>query len=219
MSTSAVAPTEPLGRREEAPTHVHLGRFGIGTAGLIAVLVSAWGGIVPFVGPLFDYSGDGSAAWEWNLAHAVLALLPGVAGVLLGLFVVAVSRGVTVARGRLSLAAAGLLLMVCGAWFVIGPVAWPVISDATGYLVGGTHLHVLERELGYSLGTGVVLVACGAFVVGWASRHQPKATAVREPAVAAPAAPPVAAETPAESDGAEPPVATGAMAGGVESGI
>jgi len=193
MSTSTVARTDQLGRREvrreEYRTHVHIGRFGIGTAGVVAVLVSAWGGIVPFVGPLFNYSGDGSAAWQWNLPHAVLALLPAVAGVLLGLFVVAESRGVTVGRGRLSLAAAGLLLMICGAWFVLGPSAWPVISNATAYFVGGTHLHILEYEVGYSIGTGIVLVACGAFVDGWASRHQPRATAVTETPVAAPGAP------------------------------
>ncbi len=163
----------------------------------------SWGGIVPFVGPLFHYSGDGSGAWQWNLPHAVLALLPGVAGMVLGLFVVAESRGVTVGRGRFSLAAAGLLLMVCGGWFVLGPLAWPVISNATTYFVGGTHLHILEYEVGYSIGTGVVLVACGAFVGGWASRHQPRTTAVTEGPGAAP----------------EAPVAAEPMQGQVESGI
>ena len=139
MSTSTIAATERLERREvergQYRTRVHSGRLGIGTAGLVAVLVSAWGGIVAFVGPLFDYSGDGSGAWQWNLPHTVLALLPGVAGVLLGLFVMAQSRGVTVGRGRLSLAAAGMLLMVCGAWFAVGPLAWPVISNGTAYFV------------------------------------------------------------------------------------
>ena len=159
------------------------------------------GGIVAFVGPLFDYSGDGSGAWQWNLPHAVLALLPGVAGVLLGLFVVAQSRGDTVGRGRLSVAAAGMLLMVCGAWFAVGPLAWPVISHGTAYFVGGTHLRVLAYEVGYSIGTGLVLVACGAFVDGWASRHRPGATAVGAPVAST------------EAPVAEP------MAGRVEAGI
>jgi hypothetical protein len=190
MSTSAIAGSDRAERQEldagEVRTRAHLGRLGIGTAGVVAVLVSAWGGIVPFVGPLFNYSGDGSGSWHWNLAHAVLALAPGVFGVLLGLFVIAESRGVVVGKGRLSLATAGTLLMVCGAWFAIGPLAWPVINNGSGYFVASTHLRVLAYEVGYSIGTGLILVICGAFVDGWASRHQPKATAVTAPAATDP---------------------------------
>jgi hypothetical protein len=182
MSTSTIAGREGVQPREldrrEVRARAHLGRFGIGTAGVVAVLVSAWGGIVPYIGPLFNYSGDGSLAWHWNLAHAVVALAPGALGVLLGLFVIAESRGIVVGKGRLSLAAAGTLLMVCGAWFAVGPLAWPVLSNGRNYFVASTHLHVLAYEVGYSIGTGLILVVCGAFVDGWASRHQPKATAV-----------------------------------------
>ncbi len=163
------------GERAEAGARSRLGRIGLGTAGVVAVLVSAWGGIVPFVGPIFGFSGDGSASWHWNLAHAVLALVPGAVGVLLGLFVIAESRGVTVGKGRLSLATAGTLLMICGAWFAIGPLAWPVIASNGTYFAASTHLRLLEYELGYSIGVGLVLVMCGAFVDGWASRHKPNA--------------------------------------------
>jgi hypothetical protein len=199
MTTSTVAPTKTtdtsqagdgrarrrwLTRRNpeiDAAAKVRLGRFGIGTAGVVAILASAWGGIVPYVGPVFGFSGDGSASWHWNLAHGVLALAPGIAGVLLGLFVLVESRGITVGKGRLSLATAGTLLMVCGAWFAIGPLAWPVLSNSGAYFVGGTHLRVLAYEAGYSIGTGFLLVVCGAFVDGWASRHQRKATVVAAP--------------------------------------
>ncbi|HEX3946765.1 MAG TPA: hypothetical protein VHW47_03630, partial [Acidimicrobiales bacterium] len=40
------------------------------------------------------------------------------------------------------------------------------------YFVTATPFHELTFELGYSLGPGALLVACGAFVVGWAVRHQ-----------------------------------------------
>jgi hypothetical protein len=182
MSSSTVAGSDQLlthaVQRPDAGARVHLGRLGIGVAGVVAVLVSAWGGIVPYIGPLFSYSADGSGAWHWNLAHTVLALLPGAAGVLLGLFVIAESRGITVRNGRMSLATAGTLLMVCGAWFAVGPLAWPVISSGSTYFVAGTHLRILAYEVGYSIGTGIVLVVCGAFVDGWASRHQRRSVAV-----------------------------------------
>ena len=164
--------------RTNAGSHARprLGRTGLTLAGLVALLTSAWGGIVPFVGPLFGYSGDGSSAWHWSLPHAFLALVPGMVGVLLGLLIVAESRGITVGRGRLSLATAGTLLMVCGAWFAIGPLAWPVVSTtSSSYFVATSHLGLLEREVGYSIGTGLILVICGAFVDGWASRHRPAA--------------------------------------------
>ena len=183
MTTSTIAGTERVERTDnvhEGRSRVQLGRIGLGTAGVVAVLVSAWGGIVPYVGPAFNYVGDGSGSWHWNLAHSVLALLPGTLGVLLGLFVIAESRGITVGRGRLSLAMAGTLLMICGAWFAIGPLAWPVIADSGPYFVVTSHLRLLADEVGYSIGVGLVLVVCGAFVDGWASRHQPKASTVSE---------------------------------------
>jgi hypothetical protein len=185
--------------RKDAKTRVRLGRIGLGAAGVVAVLASAWGGIVPFVGPLFNFSGDGSGSWHWNLAHAVLAVAPGAVGVLLGLFVIAESRGIVVGKGRLSLATAGTLLMLCGAWFAIGPLAWPVLSNSGTYFAASSHLRLLAYEVGYSIGVGLVLVVCGAFVDGWASRHQPKATVVHESGIAEPAAAGQGATGPVES--------------------
>jgi len=202
MTTSTTAGNECVERPDsahEGHSPVQLGRIGLGTAGVVAVLVSAWGGIVPYVGPAFNYVEDGSGSWHWNLAHAVLALLPGTLGVLLGLFVIAESRGITVGRGRLSLAMAGTLLMICGAWFAIGPLAWPVIADSGPYFVAASHLRLLADEVGYSIGVGLMLVVCGAFVDGWASRHQPNASTVPE----------TTADTVARPDTATGPAQTG----------
>ncbi len=195
MSTATISGRRVEHREARARASAHLGRFGLETAGMIAVLVSAWGGIIPYVGPLFRFSADGSSAWHWNLAHAVLALAPGMVGVLLGLFVVAEARGIAVGRGRLSLAAAGVLLMVCGAWFAIGPLAWPLISNAGHYFVAASPSTLLGREVGYSIGTGLILVFCGAFIGGWASRHQPRATVIAEGAVRPDAAAPTTSES------------------------
>ena len=74
---------EPPAVEHEFAAPAHVGRFGVATAGLLAVIVSAWGGIVPYVGPVSGFSGDGNNSWHWDLAHSVLALIPAVAGVLL----------------------------------------------------------------------------------------------------------------------------------------
>lgn len=185
MTTGTLTGNESFGRsgveRREKTVRLRLGRIGLGSAGVVAVLVSAWGGIVPYVGPVFGFSGDGTTSWHWNLAHALLALVPGAVGLLLGAFVIAESRGVTVGKGRLSLATAGTLLIVCGAWFAIGPYAWPVLINSSAYFATSTHFRLLSYELGYSVGVGLVLVMCGAFVAGWASRHSPNAAVVTDP--------------------------------------
>lgn len=162
----------------DVPGDVRVRSFGLAVVGVVAVLTAAWGGIVPYIGPIFGYSGDGSNSWYWNTPHAVLALIPGALGVFLGFVVLAEARGGPVGRRRITLASAGTLLMVVGAWFAIGPFAWPVLVSTGPYFVSGTHLRVLAYELGYSIGTGIVLVVCGAFVDGWAARHQPRPSAV-----------------------------------------
>jgi len=188
MSTATLSGTGSLEHREVRRIPVRVGSFGIGSVGVLAVLAAAWGGIVPFVGPTFGYSADGSGSWHWSMAHFWLGFLPGVAGVLIGATIVAETRGITAHRGRISLAAAGLVLMASGAWFMIGPMAWPVLTTHTGYFVAASPLRSLANSLGYSLGVGAILLGCGGFVAGWASRHQSK-TAV--PPVHAPTPPPV----------------------------
>jgi hypothetical protein len=150
----------------------NVGHFGLGTVGLLLIAISAWGGIVPFIGPSFGYSADGAGSWHWSLTHAVVGLAPGAIGVLVGLMVLARARGLVVGRGRLSLAGAGVVVLVCGAWFAVAPWAWPVIDNTRSYFVNASPLRVLANISGYALGPGVIAASCGAFFLGWATRHQ-----------------------------------------------
>jgi hypothetical protein len=149
------------------------GRAALVAAGVIAALVAAWGGVVPYIGPSFGFGADGQSTWHWDLARGVLSLAPGVLGVLAGLLVVAESRLLPTGRGRVGLVVAGMVLFVCGAWFTVGAWAWPVMmSSGNAYFVGASKLRLLELVLGYGLGTGLVIAGCGAFVLGWALRHR-----------------------------------------------
>ena len=182
MSTTMIHGTDRIGRsktRTWSPRTARTVRTGNGGC-LRRVGVRLGRHLVPFVGPLFGYSADGSGSWHWDLAHSALGLAPGALGVVLGVFVVRQSRGIVAGKSRLSLATAGTLLMASGAWFAIGPLAWPLLTHSSGYFVPAAPSTLLAREIGYSIGTGLVLVFCGAFTDGWSSRHQPPAPALTE---------------------------------------
>lgn len=159
----------PVGTQEAVrPRAVSI---SLGMVGVVTVVISAWGAIIPYVGPSFGYSADGAGSWHWSLTHSVLALVPGAIGVLVGLSFFAPVRATKVGRRKFSLGTAGLIAVACGAWFVIGPLAWPVIDNVGRYFVPAAPLRDLANQVGYALGPGLILAACGAFAVGWATRH------------------------------------------------
>jgi hypothetical protein len=144
--------------------------ISLGAVGLVALVVSAWGGIVPYVGPTFGFSADGLGSWHWNLAQAVVALIPGVIGCLFAVSLMGRTAAGATLR-RLGLTGGGLLAIASGAWFVIGPLAWPVLVNGAHYFVTSSPMGELEYQVGYALGPGLILAACGAFAIGWAARH------------------------------------------------
>ena len=194
--------------------------------GVMIALVAAWGGIVAYVGPSFGFSGDGSAAWRWTSSHLFLALLPGILGLVAGLLLICVAPLTAGGRGRIDLVLLGGATVIAGAWFAIGPWAWPVLRSVGPYFVVASPFRVLTFELGYAVGPGLVLMAGGGFVIGWAARHRPDAAAavasgpVPPTLVAVPApgvaAPPVAPSPVAPSPVVGPPVAGPPVAGGPE---
>lgn len=176
--------------------------ISLSTIGIFTVAISAWGGIVPYIGPTFGYSADGSGSWQWNLTHSVLALVPGAIGCLVGLsFLARIPEG-RIGRRKTSLGMAGFIAVLCGAWFVIGPLAWPVIDNTGVYFVGASPLRQLANEVGYSLGTGLILAMCGAFALGWAIRHNRPLTAGSD--LAGSASPMVPAATTSTKGTADP---------------
>ncbi len=137
------------------------GRMGVGGAGVLMLLLGAWAGLVPFIGPLWGWSADGTGSWTWTAAHAWLFALPGAVAFLGALMVL----GGSVATRGASAALGGLLCMLAGAWLVIGPVAWPTLYGAHFFKGYGT-LTGLSYWIGYSLGPGVLLSMLGAYVMG-----------------------------------------------------
>jgi hypothetical protein len=169
---------------EEA--RVHGGRAGIVTVGVLTILISAWGALIPFVEPIFGFHATGTPSFHWNAAHTLLAVVPGAIGVAMGFVVLWAASQVAVGRSRITLVWAGLITILSGAWFIIGPRAWPVITTHGLYFASASPLRGLLYQVGYTLGTGVILVVCGGYVMGWASRQMSDSAAVSSDVASAP---------------------------------
>jgi hypothetical protein len=125
------------------------------------VLLGAWGGLVPFVGPYFGYAYTPDHAWHFTLGRLWLEIVPAAAAVLGGVLVVVSARRL-VASGGAILAALG------GGWFVAGrPVSmlWPHLG-APGSPAGTSVRRVVLEELGFFAGLGTVIVFFAALALG-----------------------------------------------------
>ena len=92
--------------QQETGSPIVMPRLSVEMAGALACALGAWGGIVPFVGPIFGFSADGSPAWTWNLPHALLFLAPGAVAFVGGLAIIAGGRSVLGRHVGLALAGA-----------------------------------------------------------------------------------------------------------------
>jgi hypothetical protein len=133
--------------------------------GLLLMGIAAWGGLVAFVGPTFDFTiGDTRNAWVWNESHATLHFAPAIVGMLGGLVMLMATRW---ARERLG----ALLALTSGVWFLIGPTLEPLWNSggaSTAGLIGssGTMTQRVLEGIGYHYGTGAAMVMLSAFALG-----------------------------------------------------
>jgi hypothetical protein len=129
------------------------------TSGMLLILLGAWGAVIPFVGPYFDYAFTPDTTWTWTSGRFWLEVLPGIATAVGGfMLVVAANRGTAGLGGWLAAAA--------GAWFAVGPVLTPLWDPGTlGRPLGGSTRQALEW-VGFHYGLGVVVVFLAAGALG-----------------------------------------------------
>jgi hypothetical protein len=141
---------------------MHMPRSRGAVSGLLLVLLGLWGGLIPFVGPAFDYGFTPDATWQWTDGRLLLEVLPAVATVVGGLAMVASSSRVTGVAGAW-LAAAG------GAWFVVGQWVSTLWNDGVmqaGEPTATTDSGRVAEWLGFFLALGVVIVFLSALALG-----------------------------------------------------
>lgn len=131
------------------------------TSGLLVVLLGAWGGLVPFIGPQFGYAYTPDATWTMTWGRLWLEVVPGAVAVLGGLLLIG-------SRHRAIGVWAGWLAAVAGAWFALGPIItrlWSGGPQAGTPVADGTAHAVLE-QIGMFTGLGVVIVFLAASALG-----------------------------------------------------
>jgi len=131
-------------------------------SGLLLILLGAWGGLIPFIGPYFHYAYTPDKAWSYTTGRLWLEILPGAAALLGGLVVLASARRPLAITGAF-LAALG------GAWFAVGNLVstfWNGTIPQAGVPVGGTVTRLALEELGFFSGLGVIIVFFAALALG-----------------------------------------------------
>src|SRR3954447_24859612 len=171
--------------------------------GTLLVLLGAWGALIPFVGPYFNYQIGTTSTWDWSADRLWLSVLPGAAAVIGGLIMLYSTR-------RASASLGGLLALAGGLWFVVGPsvsMLWHDGTPATGAAIGDSGTRVLEW-IGFYYGTGALITLFSAYGLGFLAALPVTGEAVppapvEQPAERAPAT--TAAPAATDGDGAAAP--------------
>jgi hypothetical protein len=131
-------------------------------SGMLLILLGAWGGLIPFIGPYFHYAYTPATAWTYSSGRMWLEVLPGAVTLVGGLIVLA-SRSRPVAVAGAWLAALG------GGWFAVGGVLSALWmkggATGTGTPVGGTVARVAE-QIGFFAGLSIAIVFVAALAIG-----------------------------------------------------
>ncbi|MCX5045448.1 hypothetical protein OG921_19960 [Aldersonia sp. NBC_00410] len=129
-------------------------------SGLLLIVLGAWGALIPFIGPYFDFAYTPDEAWAWTTARGWLEVLPGAVAAFGGLLLLVSGNRATAMFG-------GWLAVVAGAWFVVGPAfAGPLNIGDVGVPVADSDAKRALLEISYFYGLGALIVFFGATALG-----------------------------------------------------
>jgi len=148
-------------------------------SGFLLILLGAWGALIPFVGPYFNFAFTPNQEWFWTIQRGWLEVLPGAATALGGLLLLVSGNRATAMLG-------GWLTVLAGAWFVVGrALAGPLGIGDVGAPVADTETKRVWLELTYFYGLGALIVFLGALALGRLSVRSARDIAYAERDVAA----------------------------------
>jgi hypothetical protein len=132
-------------------------------SGFVIVLLGLWGGLVPFVGPYFNYAMHSDQTWQWFSDRFWLEVLPALVTVAGGALLISGVR-------RASTSFGAMLALAGGLWFIAGPTVsmlWNHGQITVGPPIGAHNItHVLEW-LGFFYGIGGLITLFSAYALGF----------------------------------------------------
>jgi hypothetical protein len=140
-----------------------------GVSGVLLILLGAWGGLAPFVGPYIRFAYTPDKAWAYTSGRLWLSVVPGAAALLGGLLVTTASHRAVGCLGAF-VAALG------GAWFIVGTAVIRLVvkngSISPGVPLAGpvgplsSTTRVFLEGLGFFTATGALILFFGALALG-----------------------------------------------------
>ncbi|WP_067456266.1 hypothetical protein [Actinomadura macra] len=127
-------------------------------SGLLLVLLALWGGLIPFVGPYFDFGFGSSDAWVYTSDRLVLCILPAIAVGVGGLILLASSNRPIALIGS-------WLAILGGLWFVVGTTIAALWDGSLGSALGGQTRQIAE-QLSFFQGLGAIIIFLAAVALG-----------------------------------------------------
>ncbi|MFD0902116.1 hypothetical protein [Actinomadura sediminis] len=127
-------------------------------SGLLLVLLALWGGLIPFIGPYFDFGFGSSDPWVYSNDWLVLSILPAIAVGLGGLILM-------FAANRPAAMFGGWLAALGGLWFVVGTTIAGLWNMGVGAPLGGEARRITE-QLTFFDGLGAVMILLAALALG-----------------------------------------------------
>jgi hypothetical protein len=128
-------------------------------SGLLLVILGAWGALIPFVGPHFNFAYTPDQEWAWTTARGWLELFPGATTVVGGLLLIFSGNRAIAMFG-------GWLAVLGGAWFVVGGQFAPILRIGTvGDPVATTERKRALLEVAYFSGLGALIVFLGGIAL------------------------------------------------------
>jgi hypothetical protein len=141
---------------------MHVPRSRGAASGFLLVLLGIWGGLIPFLGPVFGYSFTPDISWHWTWGRFLLEVLPAIATILGGLALMGSAHRVSGSVGAW-LAVAGGVWFITGQWF---SMLWNNGVMQAGVPTATSTLGQVVEWIGFFLGLGAVIVFLGAFALG-----------------------------------------------------
>jgi hypothetical protein len=138
---------------------LHMPRSRGAVTGLLLVLLGAWGALIPFVGPYFDFAYTPDQPWAWTAARGWLEVFPGVTTLVGGLLLVGSGNRATAMFG-------GWLAVFAGIWFVVGGAFASTLGIGDiGHPVASTEAKRAVLEVLYFSGLGALIVFLGGGIL------------------------------------------------------